>query len=212
MAGVIRQRAPVEGGLSASGLHPVLERVFSSRGVSSVEELTLGLDQLLPPDGLSGLAAAANLLADAVVQDQKILIVGDFDADGATSTAVAMTLLPAMGATDIGYLVPNRFEYGYGLTPEIVELAAQQKPDLIITVDNGISSLDGVARARELGIRTLVTDHHLPGEILPAADAIVNPNLTDCAFASKSLAGVGVIFYVLSAVRQALRERGWFEQ
>ncbi len=193
-------------------LHPVLKRVFSARGITSPEELELGLDKLLPPEGFAGLGEAAVLLADTLTTGGKILIVGDFDADGATSIAVGITLLRAMGATQVDYLVPNRFEYGYGLTPEIVELASQRKPQLIVTVDNGISSVDGVARARELGILTLVTDHHLPGRELPAADVIVNPNQPGCDFPSKSLAGVGVIFYTLSALRRELRERGWFDE
>ncbi len=193
-------------------LHPVLERVFSARGITSSEELELGLDSLLPPDGFAGLDAAAELLADHLVDGKKILIVGDFDADGATSIAVGVSLLRAMGAARVEYLVPNRFEYGYGLTPEIVELASQREPALIVTVDNGISSLEGVARAAELGIQTLVTDHHLPGRELPAADVIVNPNQPGCDFPSKALAGVGVIFYTLSALRRELRKRGWFEE
>ncbi len=210
MAQSIRRRPQV--GTLEGELHPVLERVFAARGITTADQLTHGLDRLLPPAGFAGLASAAALLADSLENREKILIVGDFDADGATSIAVGINLLRAMGATDVDYLVPNRFEYGYGLTPEIVELARQRTPDLIITVDNGISSLEGVARARELGIRTLVTDHHLPGRELPAADVIVNPNQPGCDFPSKSLAGVGVIFYVLSALRRELRERGWFER
>jgi single-stranded-DNA-specific exonuclease len=189
----------------------LLQRVFATRGVADPAELQHGLEQLLPPTGFRGLTEAAALLSDCLEQEQSILIVGDFDADGATSTAVAVTLLRAMGAQKVNYLVPNRFDFGYGLTPEIVELAASDKPDLIVTVDNGISSVDGVARAAELGIRTLVTDHHLPGHELPAAEVIVNPNQHGCDFPGKCLAGVGVIFYVMSALRSTLRERGWFE-
>ena len=210
MSQAIRRRSVVN--TLQGELHPVLERVFSARGIGSIEELELGLDKLLPPEGFAGLSEAAVLLADTLVANRKILIVGDFDADGATSIAVGVTLLRAMGASQVDYLVPNRFEYGYGLTPEIVELASQREPALIVTVDNGISSLEGVARARQLGIRTLVTDHHLPGRELPAADVIVNPNQPGCDFPSKSLAGVGVIFYTLSALRRELRERNWFDE
>ncbi len=210
MAQAIRRRP--QGGTLPGDLHPVLERVFAGRGIASPGELELGLDRLLPPTGFAGLDQAAELLADSLEAGQKILIVGDFDADGATSIAVGVTLLHAMGAVDVDFLVPNRFEYGYGLTPEIVDLASQRSPDIIVTVDNGISSLEGVTRAGELGMRTLVTDHHLPGRELPAADVIVNPNQPGCQFPSKHLAGVGVIFYVMSALRRCLRERGWFER
>ncbi len=210
MAQAIRRR--VQCGRLAGNLHPILERVFTARGIDSLDDLTLGLDQLLPPTEFAGLGQAATLLADCLEAGKRILIVGDFDADGATSIAVGATLLRAMGAASVDYLVPNRFEYGYGLTPEIVELARERSPELIVTVDNGISSLEGVARAGELGIRTLVTDHHLPGRELPAADVIVNPNQPGCGFPSKHLAGVGVIFYVMSALRRELRERGWFQR
>ena len=155
-------------------------------------------------------AAAASLLADAIADDARMVIIGDFDADGATSTALAVAALREFGARHVDYLVPNRFEYGYGLTPEIVALAAGGAPDIIVTVDNGISSIEGVAAARELGIRTVITDHHLAGHELPAADVIVNPNQPGCQFASKSLAGVGVLFYVMLALRAELRERNWF--
>jgi single-stranded-DNA-specific exonuclease len=155
---------------------------------------------------------AASLLADALARDSRMVVIGDFDADGATSTTLVVSALRAFGAGQVDYLVPNRFEYGYGLTPEIVELAAAAKPDLIITVDNGISSLEGVAAARELGITTLITDHHLAGRELPQADVIVNPNQPGCGFPSKNLAGVGVIFYIMLALRKELRAREWFEQ
>jgi single-stranded-DNA-specific exonuclease len=206
----IRRRRPDE--VRLEGLHPVLAKIYAQRGVREAGQLRLGLDELLPPGQLAGLPAAAKLLADTVEAGGHLLIVGDFDADGATSTALAVTLLRQMGAAQVSYLVPNRFEYGYGLTPEIVEMAAQRGPDVIITVDNGISSIDGVTAAAAHGIRTLVTDHHLPGEQLPAADVIVNPNQHGCPFPSKSLAGVGVIFYVMMALRGELRERGWFEE
>ncbi len=205
------RRRPAADASQLECLHPVLAQVYAQRGVTDSGELALKLDKLLRPADLDGANTAAILLADALEQQTHMLVVGDFDADGATSVALALTLLRKMGAS-VSYLVPNRFEYGYGLTPEIVELAALQSPGLIITVDNGISSIEGVAVAAELGIRTLITDHHLPGEQLPAAEVIVNPNMPDCSFASKNLAGVGVIFYVMSALRTELRKRDWFEK
>ncbi|TXS91832.1 single-stranded-DNA-specific exonuclease RecJ [Parahaliea aestuarii] len=205
----MRRRAP-GGSLDAPGLHPLLARVYGHRGVASAGELELGLNRLLPPPSMLGAEAAAELLADAIAGQKRLLIVGDFDADGATSTALAVSTLRRFGAVSVDYLVPNRFDYGYGLTPEIVELAAQRNPDLIITVDNGISSIEGVAAARALGIDTLVTDHHLAGRELPAAAVIVNPNQPGCSFPSKALAGVGVIFYVMLALRAELRRRDWF--
>ena len=168
------------------------------------------MPSLLPPSQLMGIDAAADLIVAAIESNARILIVGDFDADGATSCALAIRAFEAMGHSDVRFIVPNRFEYGYGLTPEIVELAKPQNPSLIITVDNGISSVDGVAAARAAGIDVLVTDHHLPGEQLPDANVIVNPNQHGCKFPSKALAGVGVIFYVMSAVRTALRNKQWF--
>jgi single-stranded-DNA-specific exonuclease len=192
------------------GLHPLLARVYAARGITRADELNLALDQLLPPAELLNADRAATLLADALAERKRMLVVGDFDADGATSTALAVKALQAFGGVDVGFLVPNRFDYGYGLTPEIVELALRDRPDLIITVDNGISSHEGVAAARQAGIATLVTDHHLAGEHLPVADVIVNPNQPGCAFASKHLAGVGVIFYIMLALRAELRRRGWF--
>lgn len=194
-----------------TGVPSFLNRIYLSRGIRSADALELTLKKLQDSSRLKGLSAAVNLLADALDHQSRILIVGDFDCDGATSTALAMHVLNAMGANQCQYLVPNRFEFGYGLTPEIVELAAQQKPDLIVTVDNGIGSHDGVERAHELGIKVLVTDHHLPGDSLPDAEAIVNPNQPDCDFPSKNAAGVGVIFYVLNALRAELRKRDWFE-
>jgi single-stranded-DNA-specific exonuclease len=192
-------------------IHPVLRRVYAARSIDSVDDLDYSLDTLLPPSLLGGMGEAVALLQHAVVDQQRILVVGDFDADGATSCALSLRALRELGASDVRYLVPNRFEYGYGLTPEIVAVAAEQQPDLIMTVDNGISSIEGVAAARESGIRVLITDHHLPGEHLPAADAIVNPNLPGDPFPSKNLAGVGVAFYVLLALRTQLRATGWFE-
>ena len=204
-------RRPVSGNAGdLAGLHPVLQRIYLARQVSSARELEQTLDRLIPPERLGQIEKAAALLADALERQRHILIVADFDADGATSCALAVRALRDMGARNVGYIVPNRFEYGYGLTPEIVALAAQQNPDLIITVDNGISSVDGVREARRRGIDVLVTDHHLPGEMLPAADVIVNPNQSGDTFPSKNLAGVGVIFYVMLALRAHLREKGWF--
>jgi len=209
---LIRRRATPETELLESAdLHPLLARVYSARGIATTSELDLSLDQLLPPSTLTHADRAAKLLADAIAADERILVVGDFDADGATSTALAISTLRTFGARCVDYLVPNRFEYGYGLTPEIVELAAGGNPDLVVTVDNGISSLEGVEAARERGITTLITDHHLAGRELPRADVIVNPNQPGCAFASKHLAGVGVIFYIMLALRAELRARGRFD-
>lgn len=191
-------------------LPPLLTRLYAARGVQSATELDKGLARLLPYQQLKGIAAAVDLLVVAMEQQQRILIVGDFDADGATASSVGLLGLRMLGAAHVDYLVPNRFEYGYGLTPEIVAVALQRQPDLLITVDNGISSVDGVAAANAAGLPVLVTDHHLPGAELPAAAAIVNPNQPGCTFPSKSLAGVGVIFYVLLALRARLRELGWF--
>jgi len=191
-------------------LPPLLTRLYAARGVQTAAELDKGLARLLPYQQLKGIAAAVDLLVVALEQQQRILIVGDFDADGATASSVGLLGLRMLGAAHVDYLVPNRFEYGYGLTPEIVAVALQRQPDLLITVDNGISSVDGVAAANAAGLPVLVTDHHLPGAELPAAAAIVNPNQPGCTFPSKSLAGVGVIFYVLLALRARLRELGWF--
>ncbi|MGE0081951.1 MAG: single-stranded-DNA-specific exonuclease RecJ [Thiohalomonadaceae bacterium] len=191
-------------------LHPVLARVYAARGVRSAAELELTLNRLHPAHALAGVEAALDLLCEALAQRQRILVLGDFDADGATSTALAVRALRAMGAAHVDFLVPDRFRYGYGLTPAIVEVAAARRPELLITVDNGISSLAGVAAARAAGMRVLITDHHLPGRQLPPAEAIVNPNQPGCSFPSKSLAGVGVIFYVLTALRARLRAEGWF--
>lgn len=193
-------------------IHPVLQRVYAARGIASKEQLSLNLKDLLPFHNLKGISAAVSVLQAALADQQHILIVGDFDCDGATSTALAIRALRSMGAQQVDYLVPNRFEYGYGLTPEIVEVAKTQSPDVIVTVDNGIASLAGVQRAKEAGIKVVITDHHLAGDELPDADATVNPNQPGCEFASKNAAGVGVIFYVMLALRSALRESGWFDQ
>ncbi|MCL2076571.1 MAG: single-stranded-DNA-specific exonuclease RecJ [Betaproteobacteria bacterium] len=202
--------------LEQEGVHPLLARLYAARGVKAAAELDYRMDQLIPPDTLSNADSAAIMLADVMEANGKIMIVADYDCDGATACALGMRVMQAMirarhdcGAR-VDYLVPDRFVLGYGLSPMIVDLAAKQEPDLIVTVDNGIASLEGVERARELGIATLITDHHLPGEILPNADCIVNPNQPDCAFPSKHLAGVGVMFYALVALRAELRARGWF--
>ena len=191
-------------------LPPLVRRIYSQRPLAALTELELTLSQLIPPARLKGIDAAVGLLEVALKEGERLLIVADFDADGATSCALALTVLRAFGCAHVDYIVPNRFEYGYGLTPEIVELAKGKNPDLIITVDNGISSIEGIESARVAGIKTLVTDHHLPGRELPAADAIVNPNQPGCEFPSKSIAGVGVIFYVMLALRSRLRDSGWF--
>lgn len=193
-------------------VHPLLARIYASRGLDHLDHLGRSLQQLQTGTDILGLDAAVARLIGALEQDQHILIVGDFDCDGATSTAVGMLGLAMMGARRVDYLVPNRFEYGYGLSPEIVAVAAQQQPDLIITVDNGISSVEGVAAANGLGIDVIITDHHLPGDTLPEACAIVNPNQPGCSFSEKSTCGVGVIFYVMTALRRALDQRDWFNQ
>lgn len=193
-------------------IQPLLQRIYLGRGITSDEQLDRSLIKLPKPDNLKGLSEGVSLLAEALRKQQSVLIVGDFDADGATSTTLTLLAMRAMGMQNIDFIVPNRFEYGYGLTPEIVALAQQQSPDLIITVDNGISSMSGVKAAKEAGIKVLITDHHLPGTELPEADAILNPNQRNCEFPSKNLAGVGVVFYLLSALRGHLRKSGWFTE
>ena len=213
MKKIIKRRYSDVSSTEFSGtLHPLLHRIYAARNVYNDAQINTDLSGVLTPVGLKGLSQAVALVADVLQNRQRIVIVGDFDADGATSCALAVLALDAMGASDVSFLVPNRFEYGYGLTPEIVDVARQRNPDLIITVDNGISSIEGVRAARDAGVKVLVTDHHLPGQQLPCADAIVNPNQPGCEFASKNLAGVGVIFYVLSALRAELRRRNWFVQ
>lgn len=196
--------------LVAQGILPILARILAARGIQSADALDPSLANIIPPDQLSNASKMAVMLADAIQANKSLLIVGDYDCDGATATAVAMRALKSMGA-QVDYLVPNRFEYGYGLTPEIVDLAFKRQPDVLITVDNGIASVEGVARANVLGLQVLVTDHHLPGEQTPDAACIVNPNQNGCTFPSKNLAGVGVIFYVMLALRAELRARGAFE-
>ncbi|WP_290698019.1 single-stranded-DNA-specific exonuclease RecJ [Amphritea sp.] len=208
---LIRRREVDKNSNVFNQVHPLLARIYASRGLHNSEELGRSLQTLQTGRDMLGLDAAVSRLITALEQDQHILIVGDFDCDGATSTAVGILGLGMMGANRVSYLVPNRFEYGYGLSPEIVKVAAEQKPDLIITVDNGISSVDGVAQANSLGIDVVVTDHHLPGDKLPEACAIVNPNQPGCSFSEKSTCGVGVIFYVMTALRRALDQQNWFE-
>lgn len=192
-------------------LHPLLQRVYAARSLQCTDELDRNLDKLIPPDSLLGMQAAVQCLATAIKQQQSILIVGDFDADGATSTAVAVRVLRLFGASSVHYRVPNRFVDGYGLTPELVASFAADRPQLILTVDNGIANHAGVLAAKALGATVVITDHHLQGETLPAADAIVNPNQHGDPFPSKNLAGVGVIFYVMLALRRHLNETGWFQ-
>lgn len=195
--------------LQAAGLPSLMARLLAARGVADATQIRTNLSGLLPPNTLTNNLAMAKLLADAIAANKKLLVIGDYDADGATATAVAVKGLRMFGA-NVDFLVPNRFEYGYGLTPEIVQLAALQSPDIIITVDNGIASVDGVAAANTLGIQVLITDHHLPGQDTPQAACIINPNQHGCDFLSKNLAGVGVMFYCLLALRAELRERGHY--
>ncbi|MEK6245895.1 MAG: single-stranded-DNA-specific exonuclease RecJ, partial [Pseudomonadota bacterium] len=195
--------------LLESGVHPLLARLFAARRIGSKDQLEQDFSRLIPPAELTNADRAARLLADAIAQHKKLLIVADYDADGATACAVGMRALRSFGA-QVEYLVPNRMELGYGLSPELVDIAARLKPDLLITVDNGIASVEGVAHAKSLGIGTLITDHHLPGDTLPDAECIVNPNQPGCAFPSKALAGVGVMFYVMLALRAELRNRKAF--
>ena len=195
----------------SQSIDPLLQRIYQSRGLSCDAELNLRLNQLPLPNDLKDIEIAVGHLVMALEQQQRVLIVGDFDADGATSSALMILALQAMGFQHVEFLVPNRFHYGYGLTPEIVELAHSKSPDLIITVDNGISSIEGAALAKQLGIKVIVTDHHLPGSELPDVAAIINPNQPGCLFPSKNLAGVGVAFYLLSALRAELRKQNWFE-
>ncbi len=209
---ILKRALAAQPSLLPASIHPVMQRVYTARGVTRERELDLELVHLTPVSRMKGVTEAADLLFAAMQQEKSILIVGDYDADGATSTALAMLALSAFGATRVSYLVPNRFDYGYGLTPELVELAAEQEPGLLVTVDNGISSISGVERANELGIPVLITDHHLPPQRLPRAAVIVNPNQPDDTFPSKNLAGVGVIFYVMAALARRLGRADWFRQ
>jgi len=207
---IVRRPVQISPDLLPDNLHPVLRRVYSARNIQSSRDLDASIANLHPPELMGGMDRAVDLLERALAERHRIVVVGDFDADGATSSALMVRALRQMGAADVQYLVPNRFEYGYGLTPEIVAVAIERQPDLIVTVDNGISSIEGVAAARAQGVNVLITDHHLPGRLLPAADAIVNPNLEGDAFPSKHLAGVGVAFYLMVALRARLRNRNWF--
>ncbi len=206
----IRRRQLISADGLPSDLHPVLRRVLAARHISCTDDMSLEMQRLHAPSLLKGISGAVELLYQHLQQQNRLLIVSDFDADGATSCALGVRALRSMGFNNVDYIVPNRFEYGYGLTPEIVTLAQQGEPHLIITVDNGISSIEGVEAAHAFGIQVLITDHHLPGRELPLAEAIVNPNQTDCEFPSKALAGVGVIFYLMLALRARLRECNWF--
>ncbi|MFB2726977.1 single-stranded-DNA-specific exonuclease RecJ [Shewanella mangrovisoli] len=206
----IVRRPTVDDSHLPAHLPPLLRQLYARRGVMP-NECELVLKGLLRPDTMKGLEQAAKLIADTMQQDKSILIVGDFDADGATSTSVCLLALRMMGASKVDYLIPNRFDYGYGLSPEIVAVAASKQAELLITVDNGISSIEGVAAAKAFGMQVVITDHHLPGHELPDADAIVNPNQPGCQFASKSIAGVGVAFYLMTALRAELRARDWYQ-
>ena len=197
---------------SEQNVHPILRNIYANRGIRNANELDCRVNNLATFQDLKGVEKAVSVIAFAMQNNAKITIVGDFDADGATSTALCLLALTEMGAVNVDHLVPNRFEFGYGLSPQIVDVAKQQGSELIITVDNGISCLDGVAHAKSLGIQVVITDHHLAAETLPDADAIVNPNQPDCSFPSKMLAGVGVAFYVLLALRSHLQKTGWFEK
>ncbi|MDX7084823.1 single-stranded-DNA-specific exonuclease RecJ [Serratia marcescens] len=208
----LRRRPAADDTHLPASLPPLLRRLYALRGVQGEQELERGVKGMLPWQQLDGIDDAVSLLQQALTDGRRIMVVGDFDADGATSTALTVLALRSMGGATVDYLVPNRFEDGYGLSPEVVEQAAARGAELIVTVDNGISSHAGVDVAHAKGMQVLVTDHHLPGETLPAAEAIVNPNLRGCAFPSKSLAGVGVAFYLMLALRARLRDSGWFEQ
>ena len=208
---ITRDYSPaIVGHLMDEGFSEPLARVLAARGIESADDLKPDWRAMLPPLSLMGTTAAARILADAIEAGKRIMVIADYDCDGATACAVALLGLREMGAT-VDYLVPDRFVYGYGLTPEIVELAASKKADLILTVDNGMASIDGVEKAKALGINVIITDHHLPAEKLPAAACIVNPNTPGCDFPSKNLAGVGVMFYVLMALRAEFRSRGRFD-
>lgn len=212
---IVRRESTISDEILNSDLHPLLKKVYANRGITKLQQVKYTLADLLDYSSLKDIDKAAEIVSDAIIQQQRVLIVGDFDADGATSCAVMIRSLKAFGLKDVDYLVPNRFDFGYGLSPQIVDVAAilepDSAPDLIITVDNGISSVDGVKRANELGIKVVVTDHHLAGDVLPAAAAIVNPNQPGCAFPAKTIAGVGVAFYLMLAVRAVLRDKKWFD-
>ena len=203
-------RREVTGASLSSDLHPVIDRIYRGRNIANLDDLENGLKGLTHFNVLKGMPQAAQILANAVVQNKRIIIVGDFDADGATSTSVCILALRAMGYHNVDFLVPNRFDFGYGLSVPIVDEAAKQGAEVIVTVDNGISCIDGVTHAKSLGMQVVVTDHHLPGDVLPPADAIVNPNQPGCEFPSKNLAGVGVAFYIMLALKAELQQQGHF--
>ena len=205
-------RREISGASLSSDLHPVIDRIYRGRNIANIDDLENGLRGLTHFDALKGMPEAAQILATAIEQNKRIIIVGDFDADGATSTSVCILALRAMGFDNVDFLVPNRFDFGYGLSVPIVDEAAKQGADIIVTVDNGISCIDGVTHAKGLGIQVVVTDHHLPGDVLPPADAIVNPNQPGCEFPSKNLAGVGVAFYIMLALKAKLQQQGHFEK
>ena len=219
---IVRRDAAVSDELQASNLHPLLKKIYANRGITQLKQVNYQLKDLLDYSLLKSIDLASEIVSKAIMQQKSILVIGDFDADGATSCALMMRTLRAFGLDNVDYLVPNRFDFGYGLSPQIVDVAAgivprcksgtfiASKPDLIITVDNGISSLAGVERANELGIQVVITDHHLAADVLPPAAAIVNPNQPECEFPSKVIAGVGVAFYLMLAVRACLRRKGWF--
>jgi len=205
-------RREVSGPSLSSDLHPVIDRIYRGRNIANMDDLENGLKGLTHFNVLKGMPQAAQILANTVVQNKRIIIVGDFDADGATSTSVCILALRAMGYHNVDFLVPNRFDFGYGLSVPIVDEAAKQGAEVIVTVDNGISCIDGVTHAKSLGMQVVVTDHHLPGDVLPPADAIVNPNQPGCEFPSKNLAGVGVAFYIMLALKAELQQQGHFEK
>ncbi len=219
---IVRREFDISDELKNSDLHPLLKKVYANRGVTKLKQIDYSLKDLLDYSLLKDIDLAADIVSDFIIQQKRIIVVGDFDADGATSCALMMRTFKAFGLHNVGYLVPNRFDFGYGLSPQIVDVAAgltaetqsqshlDPKPDLIVTVDNGISSIEGVNRANELGIKVVITDHHLAGDALPQAAAIVNPNQPDCQFPAKTIAGVGVAFYLMLAVRASLRKKGWF--
>ena len=222
LSSIVRRGSDISDELKNSDLHPLLKKIYANRGVTKLKQIDYSLKDLLDYSLLKDIDLAAEIVSETILQQKRILVVGDFDADGATSCALMMRTFKAFGLDNVDYLVPNRFDFGYGLSPQIVDVAAgltaetqsqsqlDPKPDLIVTVDNGISSIDGVNRANELGIRVVITDHHLAGDTLPQAAAIVNPNQPGCQFPAKTIAGVGVAFYLMLAVRANLRKKGWF--
>ncbi|MCG7497596.1 single-stranded-DNA-specific exonuclease RecJ [Vibrio sp. Of7-15] len=208
----IKRRPEQDTSCLPDSIPPLLQRIYCSRGLTSVSQLERGAKGLLNYQKLYGITAAVEILAQALADNRRVIVVGDFDADGATSSALSVLAMRMLGSQNVDYLVPNRFDDGYGLSPEVVEQAQERGAEVIMTVDNGVSSIDGVAAAKAKGMTVIVTDHHLPGDTLPIADAIVNPNLQECSFPSKALAGVGVAFYLMLALRAHLREQNWFQQ